>query len=89
MLKFYIFFTSLFLIALLFILVSNSKNIINKIIIANASTSLVSALIVLLGLFYKESSYIDIAIIYSLLGFAVSTAILFYASDKKIYKKNH
>lgn len=82
MIRFSIFLTSLYLIILLFILIANSKNIINKIIISNASTTIVSSLIVLIGTLYNNSDYIDIAIIYSLLGFAVSTSLLFFVSKK-------
>ncbi len=86
MIKFSIFLTSVYLIILLLILVANSKNIINKIIISNASTTVVASIIVLIGTLYKNPDYIDIAIIYSLLSFAVSTVLLFFVSSKKSTK---
>lgn len=69
---------------MLFALVNNSKNVIVKIVLSNAFTTLVAGLIILLGTFFRNPDFIDLAIIYALLSFAVSAVLLYFIiSDKK------
>lgn len=85
MVKFAIVFISLCFLILLFVLVNNSKNVITKIVLSNAFTTLVAGLIVLLGTFFNNPNFIDLAIIYVLLSFAVSAVLLYFiTSDKNI-----
>jgi len=83
MIKFAIFFTSICFVILLFTLVNNSKNIIIKIVLSNASTTLISGIIILFGTLYDYPDYIDIAIMYTVLGFAISTVLLFFVTSGK------
>ena len=85
MIKFAIVFISLCFLILLFVLVNNSKNVITKIVLSNAFTTLVAGLIVLLGTFFNNPDFIDLAIIYVLLSFAVSAVLLYFiTSDKNV-----
>ncbi|WP_161982874.1 monovalent cation/H+ antiporter complex subunit F [Candidatus Deianiraea vastatrix] len=59
-----------------------------KIVLSNASTTLIAGIIVLFGTLYDYPEYIDIAVIYALLGFAISTVLLFFVTSGK-EKKSH
>lgn len=80
MVKFAIVFISVCLFILIFALVNNSKNIIAKVVFSNIFTTLIATMIVLLGTFYNEPNFIDLSIIYILVGFSVSATLLFFVS---------
>lgn len=59
------------------------KDALTKILLLNSSTSVISLFICLLGTYKVNSSYIDIAIIYFILGVVGSVAYLKYFLQEK------
>lgn len=59
-----------------------SKHIANSLIALNSINTIIATLIVLTGFLFKEDSYIDVAIIYILLGYVTNIGFL------KKYKNN-
>ncbi|HJK87105.1 MAG TPA: monovalent cation/H+ antiporter complex subunit F [Candidatus Megaira endosymbiont of Nemacystus decipiens] len=59
------------------------KDALTKILLLNSSTSMISLFICLLGTYKVNSSYIDIAIIYFILGVVGSVAYLKYFLQEK------
>lgn len=83
MLKLAIFIISIAFLILLFTLVNNSKNIIAKAVFSNIFTTLVATIMIILGTIYNQPGFIDLAIIYTLLGFAVAAILLFFITSAR------
>ncbi len=79
----YIFlFTVAFFIILLMIGLFRQKDVFTKLLFLNSATSVASLFICMLGSFFVNSSYIDIALIYFLLSVVASNAYLKYFIEK-------
>lgn len=77
MINCFLFIYLLFIILMFFKLIT-TRSLINKIIYLNSLTSISALFICLLGSFFNNGSFLDIAMIYFLLSFVASAAYLKY-----------